>query len=500
MRHFDPSLPRLAGSCLLALASFCGTGAAGDPPAPWSQFRGPGGSGIAPDATPPIAVDPERNLRWSCAVPLGHSSPCVIADRLFITGSSDAGKRLETLCIDRATGAVRWRRVIEVAAPEKIHDVNSLASPTPASDGRWVVVYFGSYGLVCYDVDGEVAWQRPLANPDNTFGSAASPILHAGHVLFCCDQRADSYLCAIDLATGETVWRTERAGFGSGWSTPTVWHNGDVEELVVYGVWWLTAYDVRDGRQRWSVPGLADEPIVTPVAGDGRLYVTSYNMRTSPEVIGLPTFDQVLKECDVDGDGRLTREEAANNRSVLSRADADGEGDHPLRIFFRFLDVDTDGAIEAEEWPKLIDWVGSFKQANGIIAIRPGDAEHPAEIEWQESRGVPECPSPLFLDGLIYAVKNGGVVACLDAATGTTHYRARLDDAGGPYYASPVAAAGRIYLASAHGVISVIAAGPELMVLAQNDLGMRIQSTPAIVGDTIYIRTEAQVLAFQAKD
>ena len=114
--------------------------------------------------------------------------------------------------------------------------------------------------------------------------------------MFCWDNAEKSVLEAIEPASGDTLWKKDRAGFGSGWATPTVWRNGDVTEVLVYGVWWLTAYDLRDGSERWSVPGLTDEPIVTPVTGDGLVYLTSYNMRTNPEVIGLPEFDELLAQ------------------------------------------------------------------------------------------------------------------------------------------------------------------------------------------------------------
>ena len=102
----------------------------------------------------------------------------------------------------------------------------------------------------------------------------------------------------------------------------------------------MTGYDLKTGTEQWSVPGLTDEPCITPVNGEGLVFTTSYNMKNNPEVIGLPEFDELLEEYDKDNDGELTREEIKSNQSILSRYDADGEGDHPLRGFFRFLDVD----------------------------------------------------------------------------------------------------------------------------------------------------------------
>lgn len=464
------------------------------PDACWSQFRGPSGSGIAAgDATYPVEFGGGQRLLWKTAVPPGHSSPCVFEQRIFLTAATE--EQLETLCLDRNSGAVLWRRTLAHAQAEKVHEVNSLATPTPTTDGERVYVYFGSYGLICYDFEGERVWERPLPMPDNMFGTAASPVVAGDLLLFCSDNRENSYLEAIEAATGETRWRRDRPGFGSGWSSPLVWRRGEVDEVVIYGVWWLTGYDLLDGSERWSVPGLTDEPCITPVQGEGMIYVTSYNMKTNPEVIGLPPFAAILEECDVDGSGTLSREETSINKSVLSRADADGEGDHPLQIFFRFLDVNQDQQIAADEWPKLVDWVDSFAHANGLLAIRPGQPGAPAEVVWQERRGVPECPSPLYYRGRVYLVKNGGIVSCLDAQTGEQKFFARLE-AGGPYYASPVAAGGRIYAASARGTITVFGAGDVLEVQAHNELNERLMATPALVDGKIYVRSTEHLFAF----
>jgi outer membrane protein assembly factor BamB len=490
---------RLAVACLLIAGCAASPVPPQEPPgeAPqWSQFRGPGGLGVAAGSYHwPVAFGPERHRQWATEIGAGHSSPCIVGDRIFLT-CADEGT-LTTLCIDRTTGAILWERPVEVDALERIHEINSVASPTPTADEERVYVVFGSYGLLCYDHAGTLLWEQRLPVADNLFGTASSLVLAGAVLIHCNDNREQSYLEALELATGERRWRTERPGFGSGWSTPMIWKHNGVDEVVVYGVWWLTGYALATGEQRWSIPGLADEPCITPVHGEGLVFVTSYNMKTNPEVIGLPTFAEILTECDVSGDGQLDAEEVRTNRSVLSRADADGEGDHPLRIFFRFLDGDENGRITQSEWGKLVAWVDGFEQANGLIAVRPpASAADSAEIAWKEPRGVPECPSPLYHDGRVYLIKNGGLVSCLEAATGARRYLERLE-AGGPYYASPVVANDRIYVASARGVITVFAAGDTLEVLASNDLGERILSTPALVEGCIYVRTEHHLLSFR---
>lgn len=470
----------------------------GDPEHAWNRFRGPNGTGVAaPDARLPDTLDPEKNRLWRLEVPAGISSPCLWDERLFLTGHED--RSLVTLCVDRRDGTLLWRRSIEVEELEKTHEINGPASPTPTCDGETVVVTFGSFGLVAYDLAGEERWRRPRAVPRNTFGTAASPIVVDGTLYLVSDTNDESELQALDPRTGEVRWVRPRPGIVSGWSTPVPFTSGDRRELLVYGSFQLDAYDLATGEPRWRVPGLADEPIVTPVIDGGLVFVTSYNMRTNAEVLGLPSFEEILARHDHDGDGSIDAEEAAENASVLSRPDADGEGDHPLRIFVRFLDVDRDGEITAEEWKKLEGWVASFQHADGLLAIRPGGPDDPASIAWTYARGTPECPSPLVHDGRIYLVRNGGLVTCLDSSSGAPVYSERLAG-GGPYYASPVVGDGKLYLASAHGEVTVVTVGDEPRVLSRLDTGERLMATPALGERALYLRTETTLQAFGAAD
>jgi len=460
----------------------------------WSQFRGPGGSGLAPDAAPlPVQLDLESNLRWRCELPPGHSSPCIHGDRIFVTGATD--RELLTICLDRKTGAVLWQRGALSDMFESRHRINGPATPSPTTDGKHVCVYFGSCGLICYDFEGRELWMRRMRIPENMYGTAASPIMAEGMLIFLNDNAGQSSLEALDPTDGSTLWRKARPTFPAGWSSPMLWRNGEVDELVIYGVGWITAYDLADGAERWSVPGMTDEPCITPVSGDGLVFVTSYNMRTNPEVIGLPEYAELLEDYDGDEDGELTYDEVRSNPSILSRYDADGEGDHPLAGFFRFLDRNRDGRLTEQEWGHMRAFLDQFQFHNALLALRPGTEGGQVEIAWQHGRGVPECPSPLHLDGLVYVVKNGGILTCLDARTGEVAYQSRLE-AGGPYYASPVAGDGKVYTTSARGVVTVLSAGRELKVLSQNDLGERIMATPALVEGTVYVRTETELLAF----
>ena len=486
----------MIGPLLVALvASLAGTGEPGD----WPGFLGPGGRGVAEDGVPlPAALD-ESSLRWRIELEPGHASPVTHGARAYLCGAGDGG--LTTVCVNLADGEVLWRRALAPLGEERLHEINSAASPTPAVDSEGVYAYFGSAGLVSYDHAGVERWRRPLAVPRNTFGTAASPVLAGGRLVLNHDANDEAWTAALDPTTGETLWRVEREGDRSGWSTPAVWRRGELDELLVYTPRRLIAYALEDGAERWSTPGLTDEPCTTPATGAGLVFVTSYNMKTSPEVIGLPSFEALVGELDASGDGLIDRAEAEANQSVLSRFDAGGEGDHPLRIFFRWLDADRSGALDAGEYAELEAWVDSFDFVNGLLAVRPGGGEAPAQVAWQHTRGVPECPSPLFVEAggepLLYMVKNGGILTCLAAGDGAERYRTRLA-ATGPYYASPVAGDGKLYVCSAGGVVTTVALGPELEVLARSDLGERIMSTPALGGGRVLIRTETGLWSFAA--
>lgn len=462
----------------------------------WPRFRGPNGTGIAEgNEELPVKFDQTNNALWQTTISEGHSSPVIWGDRIFLTGQN--GDSLETLCLNRDSGEILWREPTPEVKAERVHKVNSLASPSPVTDGSRVYVYFGSYGLLCYDDEGNEIWRRPLERMlRNTFGTASSPILVNDLLIFSYENQTESFIEAIDKETGDVIWHKPREGFKSSWSTPIHWNNAGTDELLVYGVSWLTALSVQDGSDRWAVPGLADEPAITPVIGDGFIFVSSYNMKTNTEVLGLPTYVELLAAYDDNKDGQISFAEGEENKSVLSRYDADGEGDHPLRIFYRMLDADSDEQISEVEYQKLLDWVDSFEQENGLVAIRPAvNPGDKAEIAWRYRVGVPEIPSPLYYDGRIYLVKNGGIVTCLDAKTGEKFYQARLG-AGGPYYASPIIGDGKIYTASARGVITVFEAGDTLNILASNNLNERIMATPAIVDGKIYVRTQTTLYAF----
>src|SRR4029434_4175630 len=168
----------------------------------WPQFRGPNSSGLG-GGKPPVRFGPGQNVQWKTAVGSGSSSPIIGAERVFLTEFDQASRKLATLCIDRRTGNILWRRAVAVEKIEKVHKLSSPAAPTPATDGERVYVYFGSYGLLCYDLDGNLKWERQLPLPENPYGATASPIV-AGEFLVLNHQGKDAYLLGVNRRDGNT--------------------------------------------------------------------------------------------------------------------------------------------------------------------------------------------------------------------------------------------------------------------------------------------------------
>jgi outer membrane protein assembly factor BamB len=462
----------------------------------WPQFRGTGGAAVAPDARAlPTEFGPAKNVLWKVALPEGVSSPCVWDDRIFLTGFDPKAQKLETLCLDRHTGAVKWRRTAPAEKIERVHTkVSSPAAATPATDGRRVYVAFGSYGLLCYDPDGKELWRRPLPVPRTRFGSATSPVV-VGDLVLLNGQGKEPHLLAVKAATGETAWTTAGTPFPSEYPVPLLWRSGDVTEVIVPGSNGLLAFDLKDGSKRWWIPGLSPEACSSPAQGDVLLFVASHLPGGDPDLrMTLPEFDELLKRGDKNKDGKLSRQEVPRDVQIFNRGGKDGVGAIRLDQMFWLFDRTGDGHIDRKEWQTM--QTAPFE--NSLLAIRPGGTKDvsSSHIAWQAKKGAPEVPSPLYYQGRLYLVRNGGVLTCLDAKTGKEAFpRARLGD-GGMFFASPVAGDGKVYLASDAGVVTVLKAGGRFEVLAANDLGESIRATPALVDGTIYLRTARHLYAF----
>jgi outer membrane protein assembly factor BamB len=445
--------------------------------ADWPQFRGPAASGVADDQKPPAKFGPKENLAWKVPVPPGASSPIVVGDRIFLTAFEN--DKLFTICYSTADGKELWK----VQAPaEKIEPFlkgeGSPAASTPASDGKRVVVYFGSCGLLCYDLDGKELWRflLPTAETKPGFGTGTSPVIADGLVLLLRDLHTDSALYAIDLATGSEKWKAPRLTAKTGYNTPAVWDAGGRKVVVAPGTVSLTGYDLATGKELWTHGRFPIASCSTPVLAGELLVFTAWSP-AGPDT-KMPGFAEILKAAGEEKLGHLTKAGA-------EKADA--------AVLFDFVDADKNGKVTAEEWGGLIKFMKQGE--NRGVALKPGGK---AEVAWEYSKNLPYVPSPLAYRGRLYILRDGPQLTCLDAKTGKPVYEAERFKGGAKYYASPVAADGRIYLASLDGTVAVIAAGedkPDTVYSVKLEEGIR--ATPAIAQDTLYVRSDKFLYAFR---
>ena len=187
----------------------------------WPQFRGPNAFGVSGTTGLPVEFGPGKNVFWKTPLPPGHSSPVLSADRIFLTAFDD--EHLYVITLDRATGKILWRREVPRPRKQKLHNSNSPASPSVATDGTNAFAFFTDFGLVSYGSDGEERWRVPLGPFNNPFGLGASPVLANGKVIQVCDAETGSFVIAVDQKSGRTVWRTERPEMTRGFSTPVLY-------------------------------------------------------------------------------------------------------------------------------------------------------------------------------------------------------------------------------------------------------------------------------------
>ena len=493
-------VPRLAAAWFVGgMVGLAGAQDAAKPPAAWPQFRGTNACGLSLDQHAlPVEFGPHSAL-WVTPLPPGHSSPCIWGDRIFLTAFDRDAQQLQTLCLDRADGKILWRRSASASAIEKVHPISSPANATPATDGQRLYVYFGSLGLLCYDLAGQELWRLPQAAPPTPYGSGSSPIVAGEFVVLSCEFPPKPSLLAIDRRTGQVVWRHDCLPYLPGYATPVVWNNAGTEEVVLHSSVGVTAFRLADGTEQWYVSVLSAASS-TPTVGDGRLFVAAcWPGGELEDRVRLPGFDQILPRCDANRDGKIGKGELPAGLLIVRRTESGDILGAEIRLadVFAFFDADGDERYERAEWNQAVAFSQQGRE-HGLLAIRPGGrgdvtASH---VAWRESRSVAEVPSPLVCGGRVYMVKDGGILSCLDAQSGRLLYRTRLGPTGA-YFSSPVAGDGKIFAASYSGSLVVFAAGDAFQRLAVNDLQESILATPAIADGQLYVRTAQRLYAFR---
>ena len=288
----------------------------------WNQWRGPTGNGGSVDAQPPTQWSDTENVKWKVAIPgRGSGSPLITGNKVFVVsavqteqGAKDAeaqkqaqaqnqsqggqqgrgggGRRgrkrgpaipmvemdFKLFCFDRSSGEVLWEKTATTATPHQgTHSTNGFASASPCTDGQHVYAFFGSRGLFCYSVDGDLVWKRDdfgQMNTRNNFGEGSSPTLFEDKLIMPWDHEGPSSIYALNKLTGETIWKTDRDE-PTNWGTPIVVENGDQKQVVITGQTKVRAYDLESGEEVWSCGGQTQRPCATAVAIDDLVIVGS---------------------------------------------------------------------------------------------------------------------------------------------------------------------------------------------------------------------------------
>ncbi len=403
----------------------------------WPQWRGPLGTGTAPNADPPISWSETANVRWKTPLPgLGHSSPIVWGDLVFVTTAIPYGEELDpvpddmpgahdnalvtrshefaALAIDRHSGEVRWRRALKKQLPHQgRHGSGTLASNSPVTDGEHLFAYFGSIGLFCLDYEGELVWEVDFGDMQvkHGHGEGSSVVLHGDTLVVNWDHEGKSFLVALDKLTGVERWRMDRDEVTS-WSTPIVALQDGRAQLIVAGTQRVRSYDLANGEVIWECGGLSHNIVASPVASDGIVIVGS---------------------------------------------------SYEKRAMFAIL-----------------------------LAGSTGDITGTKQVIWKRRRRTPYVPSPLLHDGWVYFLNHyQGVLSRVKVTTGEEPAGpVRLD---GLYniYASPVAAQGRVYITDRDGTTLVVDyRGAEPKLLSTNSLDDQFSASAALVGRELFLRGE----------
>lgn len=283
----------------------------------WPAWRGPTGQGTTAERDLPLRFGPTEGVRWKIDLPApGNSTPIVWKDKVFLTQATDGGKTRSLWCVDRRLGEVSWKRHVDYAEKEPTHDTNPYCSASPVTDGERVIASFGSAGVVAYALDGEELWRRDLGKFHHIWGNAASPVIHEDLCILNCGPGERTFLAALDKATGEDRWRVEIPGGLEGgdsktwtgsWSTPLIIKEKGEARILMSFPLRLSAYDPRDGAERWAARGLGKLVYTSPLSSDGiAVAMSGFN--------GPSLAVRTGGEGDITADQRLWGEERPHQR------------------------------------------------------------------------------------------------------------------------------------------------------------------------------------------
>ena len=467
----------------------------------WPNFRGTNCSGIAAsDQDPPITFGPDQNVLWKITLPGGHSSPCIWGNYIFMTGFEEEGKLLKMICINRKNGTIRWEENISVEEFEKASALSNPATATPATDGERVYFYFSSYGILCYDFNGELQWKLPVPVATSKHGMGTSPVISGDLVILnCFGHLNDPRLLAINKYDGNIAWKyslPEQDNYsGDSYSTPVIYQ----DQVIIYTSEEVAGYNLKTGDRIWRfVIGLPDA-VCTPVLGKDIIYTVGYSSYGNRDMRAqFPEFSEFLTRYDINKDLMIDKNEIKDFKFRQYPEKPELSLQLSMIDFFGLWDKNNNELIDSTEWKMLNGYMNSLYENQGVKAIRLGGQGDISlsNLLWSNPEQPSHVCSPLYFNNHVYMIRDGGIISCFDAESGKILYMEMMG-ASGAYFASPVAASDRIYIASRNGIVTVIEAGDNLNILAKNDLGDIIIATPAVVDNKIYIRSAKSLYAFR---
>jgi outer membrane protein assembly factor BamB len=402
--------------------------AASAPASDWPAFRGPNGDGIAQENKAPLHWGPGKNVRWKVTLPgPGNSSPIVSCGRVFVTCAEEEGKKRNLYCFDRRTGENLWVRMVKFPAVEPTHKSNPYCGSTPVADGLHVVVWHGSAGVFCYDFDGKELWKKDLGEMRHEWGYGSSPILHRRKVILNFGPGARSFLAALDLHTGELLWKRDEPGgldatdkrmVGS-WSTPIVINAEGKEQILCSMPTRVIACDPDTGSVVWACGGLGTEKVdvvyPSPVVcgGIGVAFTGFVNGPTVAFKLG--------GKGDVTTTNRLWREK--QNQRLGSGVVVDG------RLYIVNAGVGTAQCLECqtgkilwterlqggESWGSVVLAAGRLyvTSRRGITTVFRPDPEK-LDVLAMNDLGEPSNATPAISDGQIFLRTDGHLYCIVD--------------------------------------------------------------------------------------
>jgi outer membrane protein assembly factor BamB len=402
----------------------------------WPGWRGPRLDGSSLEKHLPLKWTAKENIAWQATIPgIGHSSPIVFGDRVFVTTCLLKTEERVLLALDRRTGKELWSKVVMKTPLEPKHGLNSFSSSTPATDGKHVYVNFlrirpnltgedypkkprvpiaklkgmvPEMVLTCYTMGGDLVWQKAVGQFYSPHGFCSPPILYKNLVILNGDQDAEAYLVALDKTSGDQVWKTDRPHRTRSYCAPLILEAAGKMQMVLTGSETVTSYDPDTGNLLWLIDGPTEQYVASPVFTDNVLFLTA----------GFPTYHNM--GIRLDGTGNVTK----------------------------------------------------------------------THVLWHESktkdRNASYVPSPIAYDKWFYMISDRGYLSCFEAKTGS---RLWMEQLGTHHSASPVLAGGYIYMTDDDGITYVLKAGSAFEEVSRNPLGEKCFSSPAISHGQIFVRT-----------